>query len=48
MTVVDELGVTGEALNLPVWGIKNEANTRVIWEIDIPHWKQMLFKAISS
>ncbi len=49
MTVVDELGVTGEALNLPVWGIERqqEANTRVIWEIDIPHWKQMLFKVLS-
>ena len=49
MTVVDELGVTGEALNLPVWGREHqhEANTRVIWEIDIPHWKQMLFKVLS-
>ncbi len=50
MTVVDELGVTGEVLNLPVWGSQHqhETKTRVIWEIDIPHWKQMLFKAISS
>jgi purine nucleosidase len=48
MTVVDELGVTGELLNLPVWGIErqHEANTRVIWEIDIPHWKQMLFQVL--
>ena len=50
MTVVDELGVTGEALNQSVWGHlrHNPANAKVIWEIDIPHWKQMLFKALSS
>ncbi len=48
MTVVDELGVTGEVLNMPVWGIQHqqEKNT-VIWEIDIPRWKQMLFKVLS-
>lgn len=50
MTVVDQLGVTGELLNVSVWGNlrQHEANAQVVWEIDIPHWKQMLFKAISS
>jgi len=49
MTVVDELGVTGEVFNIPVWGLErqHEANTQVIWEIDIPHWKQMLFGVLS-
>ncbi|MBI1279153.1 MAG: nucleoside hydrolase [Anaerolineaceae bacterium] len=49
MTVVDELGVTGEALNAAVWGMERqrEATTTVIWEIDIPHWKQMLFGVLS-
>jgi len=49
MTVVDQLGVTGEPLNVNVWGglHQHEANTRVVWEIDIPHWKQMLFQVLS-
>ena len=46
MTVVDQLGVTGEALNLSVWG-GQEAKTQVVWEIDIARWKQMLFQVIS-
>ena len=49
MTVVDQLGVTGEALNVNVWGRlhQKEANAQVVWEIDIPRWKQMLFQVIS-
>jgi len=49
MTVVDQLGVTGEALNANVWsGLRqHEANAQVVWEIDIPHWKQMLFQVLS-
>jgi purine nucleosidase len=35
MTVVDQLGVTQE-----------EANIEVCWEIDIPLWKETLYKAI--
>ena len=35
MTVVDQLGVT-----------KNEPNVEVCWEIDIPLWKETLYKTI--
>lgn len=49
MTVVDQLGVTGESLNAPVWGglRQREANAQVVWEIDIARWKQMLFQVLS-
>ncbi len=49
MTVVDELGVTGDALNRRVWGELRHApaNAQVVWEIDIPRWKQMLFEVLS-
>lgn len=50
MTVVDQLGVTGEALNQSVWGHIREraANATVVWEIDIPYWKQMLFHTLNT
>jgi len=35
MTVVDQLGVS-----------KKEANIEVCWEIDIPLWKESLYKTI--
>lgn len=49
MTVVDQLGVTGEALNFGVWGQLRQrgANARVVWAIDIARWKQMLFQCVS-
>ena len=48
MTVVDQLGVTGESVNERVWGglRQREANAQVVWEIDIPLWKQMLFQVL--
>ncbi len=50
MTVVDELGVTGEPLNDHSWGDlrKREPNATVVWSIDIPRWKQMLFQCLSG
>lgn len=49
MTVVDQLGVTDEVLNVNVWnGLRQqEANAQVVWEIDIARWKEMLFQVIS-
>lgn len=49
MTVVDQLGVTGETLNYGVWGELRQRDVKatVVWEIDIPYWKQMLFGVLS-
>jgi purine nucleosidase len=35
MTVVDQLGVTGK-----------EANVEVCWQIDIPLWKETLYRTL--
>jgi purine nucleosidase len=45
MSVVDRLGVAKDARNRAVW---NEVTARhkVIWEIDIPGWKQALLQAL--
>ncbi|MCA0456672.1 MAG: nucleoside hydrolase [Chloroflexi bacterium] len=50
MTVVDQLGVTGEAVNDATWGDlrKSEPNATVVWAIDIARWKQMLFQVLSG
>ena len=49
MTVVDQLGVTGEAVNDATWGDlrRNEPNATVTWSIDIARWKEMLFQVLS-
>jgi purine nucleosidase len=48
MTVVDEFGVTSDERNRPVWGqITDRApNVTVCWEIDIPRWKELLYRSL--
>lgn len=48
MTVVDELGVTAEPRNREVWGDLHEGppNVIVCWEIDVPAWKETLYRAL--
>lgn len=48
MTVVDQLGVTGESRNLTVWGPLRERgpNVSVCWEVDIPAWKALLHRSL--
>ncbi len=50
MTVVDQLGVTGEPRNRAVWGSlrQGEPNVMVCWEIDIAGWKEALYRALRS
>ena len=50
MTVVDQLGVTGEGLNQSVWGELRHGNVdaQVVWEIDVSRWKEMLFQALDA
>jgi purine nucleosidase len=45
MSVVDRLGVAGDARNRGVWnGV--ETRHKVVWEMDIPGWKQALLRAL--
>ncbi|MEM7354907.1 MAG: nucleoside hydrolase [Acidobacteriota bacterium] len=48
MTVVDQLGVAGESRNRDVWGALRQGppNVTVCWEIDIPGWKEALYRAL--
>jgi purine nucleosidase len=49
MTVVDRLNVADDERNRGLWQplIANGRNTNVIWEIDIPRWKALLYKTLS-
>ncbi len=44
MTVVDQLGVTGEDTNRAAWSelAAGPPNVTVCWELDVPAWKRML------
>ncbi|MEZ4671212.1 MAG: nucleoside hydrolase [Anaerolineae bacterium] len=48
MTVVDQLGVSHDIRNMPDWSPlrKKEPNVWVVWAINIPHWKQMLYSVL--
>ena len=48
MTVVDRLNVARDERNRGVWAelLKQPANAAVCWEIDIPRWKQALYRAL--
>ncbi len=50
MTVVDQLGVTHDERNTAVWGEIRERspNARVCWEIDVPAWKESLYRSLRS
>jgi purine nucleosidase len=49
MTVVDRLNVAGNSRNRGVWGplLAGRPNARVCWVIDVPRWKELLFKSLS-
>jgi purine nucleosidase len=48
MSVVDKLGVVHDARNRPIWRDVLERGRKhsVIWEMDIPGWKQALLQAL--
>ena len=48
MSVVDRLGVAGDARNSSVWSdvVEHGRKQTVIWEMDIPGWKQALLRAL--
>ncbi len=47
MTVVDRLGVAEDDRNADTWReVSQVPSCRVVWELDIPRWKQLLFDAL--
>jgi purine nucleosidase len=48
MTVVDQLNVATDERNRALWkGLTDrEPNVQVVWEIDIPRWKEMLYSVL--
>jgi purine nucleosidase len=49
MTVVDRLNVVDDPRNRGVWSSfsRKSKNVSVCWEIDVPLWKDMLYRALS-
>jgi purine nucleosidase len=50
MTVVDRLGVAADERNRAVWQplLSRGENATVCWQIDIPRWKSLLYRSLSS
>ena len=48
MTVVDRLGVHDYPHNHAVWGHLREPNATVCWQIDVPAWKEMLYRVLGE
>jgi purine nucleosidase len=50
MSVVDRLGVAGDARNRSAWldVLTCGRRHKVIWKLDVPGWKRMLFAALGS
>jgi purine nucleosidase len=48
MTVVDRLNVSHDERNRDVWSASGEATASVIWRIDVPRWKALLYRALGN
>ena len=47
MTVVDRLNVANDERNRGIWSaIRDRNKTRVVWEIDIARWKELLYRSV--
>ncbi|MCY4023961.1 MAG: nucleoside hydrolase [Anaerolineaceae bacterium] len=46
MTIVDQLDNAGDVRNRHTWAQALAANVTVCWEIDVPRWKQMLYRSL--
>src|SRR5438034_160158 len=47
MTVVDRLNVSRDPRNRGVWSSVAPVPIDVVWEIDIPRWKKLLYRSLS-
>jgi purine nucleosidase len=48
MTVVDRLNVSRDDRNRGIWSAVVDAPVDVVWKIDIPRWKQLLYRSLSA
>ena len=48
MTVVDRLNVCGDDRNRGVWDAAGGMPANVVWAIDVPRWKAMLYRALAG
>jgi purine nucleosidase len=48
MTVVDRLNVCGDERNRGAWSSVAPAPIQVVWKIDIPRWKGLLYNALAE
>jgi purine nucleosidase len=48
MTIVDKQNVSGDERNYALWKplLEHTSNVNVVWEIDIPRWKEMLYSVL--
>jgi hypothetical protein len=48
MSVIDRLGVAADVRNSAVWSdiLAHGRRQKVIWEMEIPGWKQALLRAL--
>jgi len=47
MTVVDRLNVFMDERNRGVWTtLKNRLPAGIVWKIDIPRWKELLYRSL--
>jgi purine nucleosidase len=48
MTVVDRLNVSRDERNGDVWGEAGDSASNIVWKIDVPRWKQLLYRALAG
>jgi purine nucleosidase len=48
MTVVDRLNVSTDDRNRGAWNATGDAPVDVVWTIDVPRWKALLYRALGS
>jgi purine nucleosidase len=48
MTIVDQLNIIPDERNQVLWKAltNRDPNVQVVWEIDIPRWKEMLYSVL--
>lgn len=47
LTVIDQLNVSDDPRNIQTWKpVRDTPPCRIVWELDIPRWKQTLFGAL--
>ena len=48
MTVVDRLNVSRDARNRAPWTAAGDATAKVVWTIDVPRWKALLYRLLGG